>query len=211
MEHRRETSERRPVRALREILTRLRNDELAWAEQAGREQMAEAVTAPGDEVDLANSIAEREMCASLDRRHQGRLKVIDAAFERLRQRLYGICEQCGEEISLARLRVLPFATNCVDCQTERDTETRRTIGDNRWKSLVEMDEVLETESLVEDGEAVSDASIERAFGPDEEELKETRRKLRRRRPGQKASARASSIGRSVKGPRLHSVRVRRRG
>ena len=121
MEHQRETAERRPAEALRDILTRWRDRELASTDQAGRDETADAAIAPGDEMDLANSILEREMRASLDERHQERLNAIGAAFERLREGLYGVCEQCGEEIAMERLTVLPFATNCIDCQTERET------------------------------------------------------------------------------------------
>lgn len=47
------------------------------------------------------------------------LSAVDCAFERLRQGRYGFCEACGNEISLARLKIAPCALYCVDCQHKR--------------------------------------------------------------------------------------------
>ena len=148
-------TKRRPVRALRGILTRWRDRELAWTEQDRRDE-PDAGSMAGDEVDLASSIAEQEMCASLGARHQIRLKAIAVAFERLQQGLYGICEQCGEEISLERLGVLPFATNCVDCQTQHETEVQRTLGDHRWAAPLKIDELFDTERSIEATDSAPD-------------------------------------------------------
>ncbi len=149
MEHRREMTRRRPAQALRDILTRWRDRELARTEQHRRAEQ-DAGSVAGDELDIASYIAEREMCASLGARHQIRLKAIDAAFERLQQGLYGICEECGEKISLKRLGVLPFATNCVDCQTEHETKVRRTVGDHRSAAPLKIDQLFGTDRSLED-------------------------------------------------------------
>ena len=46
---------------------------------------------------------------------------IDEALMRLEHGSYGICDRCDEPIAEARLRALPFATRCRDCQ-EREEE-----------------------------------------------------------------------------------------
>lgn len=43
-------------------------------------------------------------------------KEIDDALRRLDEGTYGICTECGEEISEGRLKVVPFATHCIKCQ-----------------------------------------------------------------------------------------------
>jgi DnaK suppressor protein len=58
-----------------------------------------------------------EVAASLVDRRVRKLKEIDRALEDVEAGRYGICRDCGEEISPARLRVMPFATRCVGCQT----------------------------------------------------------------------------------------------
>ncbi len=209
MEHQREMTKRRLARALRDILAQWRERELARTPQARCHETAEVVTVPGDEVDLASSIAEREMCASLDARHQTRLKALDAAFERLQQGLYGICEQCAEEIPLERLRVLPFAPNCVDCQTERDTESRRTLGGDRWAAPLKFEELFDTERSVEDAGSHLNILSGHAFDPDKKERKNASNSALPARAGTKARARASSIERSVKRWQVHSAGIGR--
>ncbi len=51
---------------------------------------------------------------------------IETALERLGRREYGICDDCGEFIGLARLRALPFAERCTPCQSQAELQARRT-------------------------------------------------------------------------------------
>ena len=53
------------------------------------------------------------------------LNKIDAALRRLDEHTYGDCFECGEEISEARLRALPFAVRCKDCEEARETAEQR--------------------------------------------------------------------------------------
>ena len=53
------------------------------------------------------------------------LKKIDAALRRLGEGAYGDCLECGNEIAQARLRALPFAVRCKDCEQARETVERR--------------------------------------------------------------------------------------
>jgi DnaK suppressor protein len=53
------------------------------------------------------------------------LNKIDAALRRLDEGTYGGCFECGEEISEARLRALPFAVRCKDCEEARETAEQR--------------------------------------------------------------------------------------
>ena len=47
---------------------------------------------------------------------------IDRALERLDAGTYGVCTRCREPISAARLRALPFALCCRDCETARELQ-----------------------------------------------------------------------------------------
>ena len=53
------------------------------------------------------------------------LNKIDAALRRLEEGTYGDCFECGEEIAQARLRALPFAVRCKDCEEARETAEQR--------------------------------------------------------------------------------------
>jgi DnaK suppressor protein len=110
--------------ALLAILNHERDQALARVREYRHDQEEEALPPPGDEMDVARSLAEIETHATLIERVEDRLKAIDFAFDRLGHDSYGICAQCGEEIGLERLKVLPFAAYCVDCQEKRNNQER---------------------------------------------------------------------------------------
>lgn len=52
------------------------------------------------------------------------LAKIDEALKRLEDGGYGVCADCGQEISEARLSAVPFASLCIDCQEEQERQER---------------------------------------------------------------------------------------
>lgn len=54
---------------------------------------------------------------------------IDEALRAIEKGYYGVCDICGELIRKQRLTVLPFAKNCIRCQSEMEKRTRR---GGRW-------------------------------------------------------------------------------
>jgi DnaK suppressor protein len=53
------------------------------------------------------------------------LSKVNEALRRLDENTYGNCFECGDEISEARLRALPFAVRCKECEEARETAERR--------------------------------------------------------------------------------------
>jgi DnaK suppressor protein len=53
------------------------------------------------------------------------LNKIEDALARLEQGDYGNCFECGDEIAEKRLRALPFAVRCKDCEEAREVAERR--------------------------------------------------------------------------------------
>ncbi len=52
--------------------------------------------------------------------HKKNLEKIDEALRKLEEGTYGICEDCGAEISEERLKIIPFAIYCVECMENRE-------------------------------------------------------------------------------------------
>ncbi len=50
------------------------------------------------------------------RMERRKLKLIDAALERLGREDFGLCNECGERIPAKRLKIVPWAAYCVLCQ-----------------------------------------------------------------------------------------------
>ena len=53
------------------------------------------------------------------------LNKVEAALRRLEEGNYGDCSECGAEIAEARLRALPFAVRCRDCEDVREVSEQR--------------------------------------------------------------------------------------
>ena len=45
---------------------------------------------------------------------------IDMALAKIDDGTYGVCEDCGGDIPLARLQALPFATQCIECKRKSE-------------------------------------------------------------------------------------------
>ena len=69
------------------------------------------------------------------------LNKIHEALRRLDEGTYGNCFECGEEIAEARLRALPFAVRCKDCEQARETaeQRERTLAQKRGSSTLFFD------------------------------------------------------------------------
>ena len=64
------------------------------------------------------------------------LNKIGAALTRLEEGTYGYCFECGDEIAGRRLRALPFAARCKDCEEVRETErNRERVLESRSKAV----------------------------------------------------------------------------
>jgi len=66
--------------------------------------------------DLSQFDLDADINYSLLQGHLERLRNINEALRRLDEGTYGYCEECGREIGIKRLKVLPFARYCVECQ-----------------------------------------------------------------------------------------------
>ena len=53
------------------------------------------------------------------------LNKVNEALRRLEGNTYGNCFECGEEIAELRLRALPFAVRCKDCEEARESAEQR--------------------------------------------------------------------------------------
>jgi DnaK suppressor protein len=70
------------------------------------------------------------------------LNKVDAALRRLEEGNYGNCFECGDEIAEARLRALPFAVRCRDCEQSREAadERERFMGQRRGSPVLFLDQ-----------------------------------------------------------------------
>jgi len=74
--------------------------------------------------DQASAETDRNFMLRLRGREQRLLKKIDQALERVETGIFGICEDCGNEINIQRLEARPVTTMCIDCKTLQEEEER---------------------------------------------------------------------------------------
>jgi len=93
---------------------------LRQVQQASRGDATAGSAEQGDVCDLSAQDIERNISLSLRERDRMKLHAIEGALERIRDGTYGICEECEATIPLDRLRIMPFATTCVSCQSKHE-------------------------------------------------------------------------------------------
>ena len=71
-----------------------------------------------DLLDRASQISEREFSHHLCSREKLYLRRIERSLQDIEDGVYGLCEQCEEEIAFARLKARPTARYCIDCKTQ---------------------------------------------------------------------------------------------
>ena len=103
---------------VKESLIKMRNDllrEVSESYETCRELGQDGVPDIGDMSSIAYN---RDVLFNLSETQQQRIRDIDAALERIAQGEYGVCMECGEEISPRRMEVRPFSRYCIECKTD---------------------------------------------------------------------------------------------
>jgi DnaK suppressor protein len=78
-----------------------------------------------DAVESAEADIQEDLEFALVQMKSETLNKINDALIRLEQGNYGNCFDCGEEIAEKRLRALPFAVRCKDCEEARENAAQR--------------------------------------------------------------------------------------
>lgn len=73
-----------------------------------------------DPMDEAVRLAERDQAARDVDADTAMLHAITEALQRIDAGTWGVCEDCGDRIGQARLKALPWAARCVECQTKAE-------------------------------------------------------------------------------------------
>ena len=105
----------------RDLLNKRLETILEEAEKTVKGMTKDMDTFP-DPTDRANLETDRNLLLRIrdrERKHFGKIK---EALGRIDDQTFGICEECGEDISEERLKVRPETTLCLDCKTKAEEE-----------------------------------------------------------------------------------------
>lgn len=75
-----------------------------------------------DPADRATMETDRSFMLRLRDRERKLIPKIQEALGRIQNGTYGICEDCGDDISIERLKARPVTTLCIKCKSAREEE-----------------------------------------------------------------------------------------
>ena len=78
-----------------------------------------------DPTDRATQESDRNFELRIRDRERKLINKIKDALERIENGEFGVCEECGDDISEARLKVRPVTTLCINCKMEAEQKERR--------------------------------------------------------------------------------------
>jgi len=132
MNRKQNTEDRRRYEVLSQLLTE-RQAEIRNKLRSLREVLPAAVTQVKDDEERSMEDFVLGMDFALMEMESETLRKIDDALLRLDEGTYGSCSECDESISEMRLKALPFASLCRDCQEQaEESEAARNARPSRF-------------------------------------------------------------------------------
>jgi len=118
----------RDLQRFRKLLLEKRADLLAnvtkiESETLGKSRMesgGETSSYPEHLADLASDTYEHDFSLGLLESEKVELQEIEESLARIEDKTFGKCEMCAETIDKARLRAIPYARMCIDCQRKHE-------------------------------------------------------------------------------------------
>ena len=75
-----------------------------------------------DPADRATAESDRAFTLRIRERERHHIRKLMAALERIENGSFGICEECGEPISIARLKARPETCLCIACKSRQEED-----------------------------------------------------------------------------------------
>jgi DnaK suppressor protein len=114
------TVNKRDIKRFKDLLSQQRIEVLRNARKTRDEEATFDTDDLPDEFDLASSEYAQSLTFRLRDREKFLLSKIDKALKKIDAGEFGVCEECGEEISIKRLEARPVTTLCIRCKEEQE-------------------------------------------------------------------------------------------
>ncbi|UCD72315.1 MAG: RNA polymerase-binding protein DksA [Syntrophobacterales bacterium] len=115
---------RRDLDFFKKLLTH-RLEELLMEAEKTKHTVKGAEELSSDPIDQASDQLDRDFLLRLRDRESKLMAKIKGSLEKIENGTFGVCEECGEAISLKRLRARPMATLCIDCKHEQEASEKK--------------------------------------------------------------------------------------
>ena len=108
------------LKKFKSLLLEKRDEIVKKAKQTLEEDMTLDANDLPDEMDLASSEYLQSFTFRLRGREKTFLDKINKALVKIDDGTFGVCEECGEEISVKRLEARPETTLCIKCKEDQE-------------------------------------------------------------------------------------------
>lgn len=112
------------MKSIKDMLLRMREDLVREIARRSKVSTEGVMTDIGDILDSVTEERTRELDMILTDREKKKLGQIDDAIDRIEDGSYGLCDECSIKIPKGRLKVVPFAKYCVECQEKLEREEK---------------------------------------------------------------------------------------
>jgi DnaK suppressor protein len=116
-----DTVEHQDLEHFRKLLSSM----LEEAQQKGDstlEELTDSNEVFADPADRATAESDRSFTLRIRDRERRLIRKIQAALQRIDDGSYGICEDCGEEIGVPRLKARPVTKLCINCKSKQEED-----------------------------------------------------------------------------------------
>ncbi len=112
------------MKGMKEVLGKMRDTLIRDISRRVKETSKNINEDIGDNIDSCFQERTREFDLILTKREKEKLRLIEEALDKIGEKSYGVCEECGGKIPKGRLKVMPFAKYCVDCKESIERSER---------------------------------------------------------------------------------------
>lgn len=108
-----------------EYFHKLLSQMLEEAQQKGDttiEELTDSNELFADPADRATAESDRSFTLRIRDRERRLIRKIQSALQRIDDGTYGVCEECGDDISIARLKARPVTRLCINCKSKQEED-----------------------------------------------------------------------------------------
>jgi len=117
--------EQKDLDYFKDLLTKWLHDLLNQADNTII-SLGDNTDSPPDPLDRAVADRERSYRLHMRDRESTLIRKIRRSLEDIEDEIYGICEECGQDIAINRLKARPVARRCIDCKTQQEAGEKLT-------------------------------------------------------------------------------------
>lgn len=100
-------------------------DEALEKGDATLDDMTDNSEVHADPADRATAESDRAFTLRIRDRERKLIKKIRSALTRMDEGTFGVCDECGDEIGVARLKARPVTKLCINCKSRQEEDEKQ--------------------------------------------------------------------------------------